>query len=92
MKIHFQMAVLKQDKSPFLRALVVMTFRRKIMQKKEESSRQIVMCHLMTIMGIDVDKATQLVTEMEKLGIIQFDELGNVILLLLEGNHETNNC
>ncbi|CAX00678.1 TPA: hypothetical protein TUM56_001300 [Streptococcus equi subsp. zooepidemicus] len=62
------------------------------MQKKEESSRQIVMCHLMTIMGIDVDKATQLVTEMEKLGIIQFDELGNVILLLLEGNHETNNC
>ncbi|AEJ25777.1 hypothetical protein AT52_01542 [Streptococcus equi subsp. zooepidemicus Sz35] len=62
------------------------------MQKKEESSRQIVMCHLMTIMGIDVDKATQLVTEMEKLGIIQFDELGNVILLLLERNHETNNC
>jgi hypothetical protein len=63
-----------------------------IMQKKEESSRQIVMCHLMTIMGIDVNKATQLVTEMEKLGLIQFDELGNVILLLLEGNHETNNC
>ena len=62
------------------------------MQKKEESSRQIVMCHLMTIMGIDVNKATQLVTEMEKLGLIQFDELGNVILLLLEGNHETNNC
>ncbi len=56
-----------------------------IMQKKEQSSRQIVMCHLMTIMGIDVDRATQLVTEMEKLGLIQFDELGNVGILVLEG-------
>lgn len=56
-----------------------------IMQKKEQSSRQIVMCHLMTIMGIDVDRATQLVTEMEKLGPIQFDELGNVGILVLEG-------
>ncbi|HEK9995461.1 TPA: hypothetical protein TUD09_001886 [Streptococcus equi subsp. zooepidemicus] len=55
------------------------------MQKEEQSSRQIVMCHLMTIMGIDVDKATQLVTEMEKEGLIQFDELGNVGLLVLEG-------
>ncbi|EHG13679.1 TPA: hypothetical protein ACGM4G_000489 [Streptococcus agalactiae] len=55
------------------------------MQKKEQSSRQIVMCHLMTIMGIDVDRATQLVTEMEKLGPIQFDELGNVGILVLEG-------
>ncbi|EMG33469.1 hypothetical protein ACLMK5_06780 [Streptococcus anginosus] len=55
------------------------------MQKKEQSSRQIVMCHLMTIMGIDVDRATQLVTEMEKLGLIQFDELGNVGILVLEG-------
>ncbi|GAY71406.1 UNVERIFIED_CONTAM: hypothetical protein KB581_09965 [Streptococcus canis] len=55
------------------------------MQKEEQSSRQIVMCHLMTIMGIDVDKAIQLVTEMEKLDLIQFDELGNVGILVLEG-------
>ena len=55
------------------------------MRGKEQSSRQIVMCHLMTIMGIDVDRATQLVTEMEKLGLIQFDELGNVGILVLEG-------
>jgi RecG-like helicase len=60
-------------------------FKEEIMQKKEQSSRQIVMCHLMTIMGIDVDRATQLVTEMEKLGLIQFDELGNVGILVLEG-------
>ena len=55
------------------------------MQKKEQSSRQIVMCHLMAIMGIDVDEATHLVAEMEKAELIQFDELGNVGLLLLEG-------
>ena len=55
------------------------------MQKEEQSSRQIVMCHLMAIMGIDVDEATYLVAEMEKAKLIQFDELGNVGLLLLEG-------
>ena len=55
------------------------------MQKNEQSSRQIVMCHLMAIMGIDVDEATHLVAEMEKEELIQFDELGNVGLLLLEG-------
>jgi hypothetical protein len=36
------------------------------MQKKEQSSRQIVMCHLMAIMGVDIEKATQLVDEMEQ--------------------------
>lgn len=55
------------------------------MEKEERSSRYAVMCHLMTIMGIDIDKATHLVTEMEKADLIQFDELGNVGLLLLEG-------
>ncbi len=33
-----------------------------------------------------------MVTEMEKEGLIKFDESGNVSLLLLEGNHETNIC
>lgn len=48
------------------------------MEKEEKSSRYAVMCHLMAIMRIDV-------AEMEKAELIQFDELGNVGLLLLEG-------
>ena len=55
------------------------------MQKNEQSSRQIVMCHLMAIMRIDIEKAKRIVAEMEKKGLIQFDELGNVGLLVLEG-------
>ncbi|WP_438467507.1 hypothetical protein [Streptococcus pluranimalium] len=55
------------------------------MQKNEQSSRQIVMCHLMTIMGIDIEKAKRIVAEMEEKELIQFDELGNVGLLVLEG-------
>lgn len=55
------------------------------MQKEEQSSRQIVMCHLMAIMGINIEKAIQLIAEMEESGLIQFDELGNVGLLVLEG-------
>lgn len=54
------------------------------MEKEEKSSRYAVMCHFMAIMGIDVDEATHLVDEMEKAELIQFDELGNVGLLLLE--------
>ena len=45
------------------------------MQKEEQSSRQIVMCHLMAIMGINIEKATQLIDEMEQPGFIRFDEL-----------------
>ncbi|EIQ81904.1 hypothetical protein ACVR0W_09830 [Streptococcus canis] len=55
------------------------------MQKNEQSSRQIVMCYLTTIMGVENEKAIQLVDEMEQVGLIQFDELGNVGLLVLEG-------
>ena len=55
------------------------------MQKNEQSSRQIVMCHLMAIMRIDINKAKRIVAEMEEKGLIQFDELGNVGLLVLEG-------
>ena len=55
------------------------------MQKEEQSSRQIVMCHLMAILGIDIEKAKNLVSEIEEKGLIQFDELGNVGLLVLEG-------
>ena len=65
--------------------LAFFIFRRKIMQKEEQSSRQIVMCHLMAIMGIDIEKAKNIVSEMEEKGLIQFDELGNVGLLVLEG-------
>ncbi|MBS4750405.1 hypothetical protein KG091_04865 [Carnobacteriaceae bacterium zg-ZUI78] len=56
------------------------------MQKNEQSSRQIVMCHLMAIMRIDIAKASRIVAEMEKSELVQFDELGNVGLLVLEGN------
>ena len=55
------------------------------MQKFEQSSRQMVMCHLKAIMGINIEKATQLISEMEESGLIQFDELGNVGILVLEG-------
>ncbi|CYU72882.1 hypothetical protein [Streptococcus suis] len=55
------------------------------MQKNKPSSRQIVMCHLMEIMGINNEKATQLIAEMEEKGLIQFDDMGNVGLLVLEG-------
>ena len=55
------------------------------MQKEELSSRQIVMCHHMAIMGIDIEKAKNLVSEMEEKGLIQFDDMGNVGLLVLEG-------
>ena len=55
------------------------------MQKEEKSSRQIVMCHLMAIMGINIEKATQLIDEMEQVGLIQFDDFGNVGLLVMEG-------
>ena len=43
------------------------------------------MCHLMAILGVDSEKATQLVNEMEQTGLIQFDEFGNVRLLVFEG-------
>lgn len=55
------------------------------MQKNEQSSRQIVMCHLMAIMRIDIEKAKQIIAEMEEKGLIQFDDMGNVGLLVLEG-------
>ena len=55
------------------------------MQKEEQSSRQIVMCHLMAILGVDIEKATQLIDEMEQVGLIRFDEFGNVGILVLEG-------
>ncbi|HEL2204580.1 TPA: hypothetical protein TZE22_001934 [Streptococcus suis] len=55
------------------------------MQKKEQSSRQIVICHLVTILGVDIEKATHLVDELEQLGLIRFDEFGNVGILVLEG-------
>ncbi len=44
------------------------------MKKKEQSSRQMVMCHLASILGVDIEKATQLI-----------DEFGNVGILVLEG-------
>ncbi|MEG3309024.1 hypothetical protein RFL04_07715 [Streptococcus suis] len=55
------------------------------MQKEEQSSRLIVMCHLLDILGVDTEKATQLIDELEQVGLIRFDEFGNVGLLVLEG-------
>lgn len=40
------------------------------MQKKKQSSRQIVMCQLVTILEFDIEKATQLINEMEQVGLI----------------------
>ena len=55
------------------------------MQKEEQSSRQIVKSHIMTIMGVDNLKATQLVNEMEQTGLIWFDEFGCYM-------YKLNNC
>ena len=55
------------------------------MQNNEQSSRQIVMCYLRTIMGVENEKVTQLIDEMEQVGLIRFDEFGNVGILVLEG-------
>lgn len=55
------------------------------MQNNEQSSRQMVMCHLVAILGVDIEKATQLIDEMEQVGLIRFDEFGNVGILVLEG-------
>ena len=55
------------------------------MQKDEQSSRQIMMCHLMAIMRIDIEKAKRILVEMEESGLIQFDDRGNGGLLVLEG-------
>lgn len=55
------------------------------MKKKEQSSRQIVMCHLVARLGVDIEKATQLTDEIEQVGLIRFDEFGNVGILVLEG-------
>ncbi|HEL0614699.1 TPA: hypothetical protein TUU90_001833 [Streptococcus equi subsp. zooepidemicus] len=48
------------------------------------------MCHFIAIMGIDIEKTTQLVSEMKQSGLIQFDEFGNVGLLVLEEEHEAH--
>ncbi|HEL1982453.1 TPA: hypothetical protein TY296_001947 [Streptococcus suis] len=55
------------------------------MQKFEQTSRQIVMCHLVTILGVEIEKATHLVDELEQVGLIRFDEFGNIGVLVLEG-------
>jgi len=39
----------------------------------------------MAIMRIDIEKAKRIVVEMEESGLIQFDDRGNVGLLVLEG-------
>ncbi|MGN1396771.1 MAG: hypothetical protein ACI4WE_01545 [Streptococcus gallolyticus] len=55
------------------------------MKKYEQSSHQMVMCHLVTILGVDIEKAIQIIDEMEQVGLIRFDEFGNVGILVLEG-------
>lgn len=62
----------------------ILYFQEKFMQNKEQLSRQMVMCHLVTILGVDIEKATQLIDEMEQVGLIRFDEFGNVGILVME--------
>ena len=42
-----------------------------------------VMCYLVAILGFDIEKATHLVDELEQVGLIRFDELGNFGLLVI---------
>lgn len=62
----------------------ILYFQEKFMQNKEQLSRQMVMCHLVTILGVDIEKVTQLIDEMEQVGLIRFDEFGNVGILVME--------
>ncbi|MDB8614080.1 hypothetical protein PNU26_06680 [Streptococcus salivarius] len=55
------------------------------MEHEVMSSRQLVMNHLMTIMGIETIEGNLLVADLEKEGLLQFDDFGNVGLLVLEG-------
>ncbi len=55
------------------------------MQKKEQSSRQVVICYLMNTMGIDLDDARQLILDLEDSGLVRFDKNGSINVLLLEG-------
>lgn len=55
------------------------------MQKKEQSSRQVVMCYLMNTMGVDLDKARQLISDLEDSGLVRFEQNGSINVLLLEG-------
>ena len=55
------------------------------MQKKEQSSRQVGMCYLMNTMGVDLDKARQLISDLEDSGLVRFDKKGSINVLLLEG-------
>ena len=55
------------------------------MQKKEQSSRQVVMCYLMNTIGVDLDKARQLISDLEDSGLVRFDKKGSINVLFLEG-------
>ena len=55
------------------------------MQKKEQSSRQVVICYLMNTMRIDLDDARQLILDLEDSGLVRFDKNGSINVLLLEG-------
>ncbi|EHI69664.1 hypothetical protein ACVRY7_04195 [Streptococcus ictaluri] len=59
------------------------------MQKEDKISRKIVICYLMDVMRIAIEEANQLVVDLEKEGLVQFDLNGNLTVLVLEGNHET---
>ena len=58
------------------------------MRKEEQSSRWGIICHIKSVMGIELLEAVQLVNEMEKNGLITFEASGNIGLLVLEGHHE----
>lgn len=43
------------------------------------------MCYLMNTMGIDLDKAKQLISDLEDSGLVRFEQNGSINVLLLEG-------
>lgn len=56
------------------------------MQKEGQSSRQFMKSHLMTIMGVDIVKATQLVDEMEQVGLIRFVNIRHQSVIISSPN------
>ncbi|HGJ1572493.1 TPA: hypothetical protein ACJUZJ_000508 [Streptococcus pneumoniae] len=55
------------------------------MQKKEQSSRQVVVGYLMDVMSVDIEEANHLVSSLEHEGLVCFESNGDVTVLVLEG-------
>ena len=63
----------------------LLDFQEENMQKKEQSSRQVVVGYLMDVMSVDIEEANHLVSSLEHEGLVCFESNGDVTVLVLEG-------